>query len=87
MLFQNIYGQEQVKQILTRAVQENRIPHALLITGPEGSGKLPLAVAFARYVCCESRGATDACGVCASCVKFDKLIHLRGAEEMYKTGA
>ncbi|MDR1729314.1 MAG: DNA polymerase III subunit [Prevotellaceae bacterium] len=75
MLFKNIYGQENVKQIFIRAVQENRIPHALLITGPEGSGKLPLAIAFARYVCCENRSDTDACGVCSSCVKFDKLIH------------
>ncbi len=54
MLFQNIYGQEAVKQIFTHAVQENRIPHALLLAGPAGTGKLPLAVAFARYICCEN---------------------------------
>ena len=75
MLFKEIYGQEPVKQIFTRSVQENRIPHALLITGPEGSGKLPLAIAYARYICCENRNETDACGVCPSCVKFNKLIH------------
>ena len=75
MLFQNIYGQETVKQTFIRSVQENRIPHALLITGPEGSGKLPLSVAYARYICCENRSETDSCGVCPSCVKFDKLIH------------
>ena len=75
MLFQNVYGQEAVKQIFTRSVQENRIPHALLITGPEGSGKLPLSIAYARYICCENRSETDACGTCPSCVKFNKLIH------------
>ncbi len=75
MLFRDIYGQEAVKQIFTRSVQENRIPHALLITGPEGSGKLPLSIAYARYICCENRTETDACGECPSCIKFNKLIH------------
>ena len=75
MLFQNIYGQNAVKQLFTGTVRENRIPHALLLTGPEGAGKLPLAVAYARYICCEHRNETDACGKCPSCVKYNKLIH------------
>ncbi len=57
------------------SVKEGRIPHARLICGPEGTGKLPLAIAYARYICCENRSEDDACGVCPNCVKFNKLAH------------
>ena len=56
-------------------MQGNRLSHALLLLGPEGSGALPLALAFAQYVVCENPKDGDACGVCASCVKAGKLIH------------
>ena len=36
---------------------------------------MPLAIAYARYISCTNRGETDACGVCPSCVKFNKLVH------------
>jgi len=50
MLFKDVIGQEQVKQHLTEMVQQNRLSHALLFLGKEGSGALPLAMAFAQYV-------------------------------------
>ncbi len=50
MLFSNIIGQEEVKQHLVELVQHNRLSHALLFLGKEGSGALPLAIAFANYV-------------------------------------
>jgi DNA polymerase-3 subunit delta' len=48
--FKNVIGQEPVKQHLVEMVQHNRLSHALLFLGKEGSGALPLAVAFANYV-------------------------------------
>ncbi|MTK52816.1 DNA polymerase III subunit [Paludibacter sp.] len=75
MFFSSIIGQEAIKQRLIATVQEQRIPHALLLCGGEGIGKLPLAIAFAQYVCCEHRTPTDSCGSCPSCVKFAKLAH------------
>ncbi len=75
MYFKDIIGQEEAKQKFILEVKEGRIPHAQLLCGPEGTGKLPLAVAYARYLCCTQRGETDACGHCPSCVKFDKLVH------------
>lgn len=75
MLFADIIGQNEVKQRFIRSVQERRIPHAQLICGIEGIGKLPLALAYAQYICCEHRTPTDSCGVCPSCVKFAKLAH------------
>lgn len=75
MFFKDVIGQEEAKQRLITEVKEGRIPHAQLICGPEGTGKLPLAIAYARYICCENRGQNDACGTCPSCVKFNKLAH------------
>lgn len=75
MYFRDIIGQEEVKQCLVQEVAEDRVPHARLFCGPEGSGKLPLAVAYARYLCCSDKQGGEACGRCPSCVKFDKLVH------------
>ncbi|MDP4240144.1 MAG: DNA polymerase III subunit [Bacteroidota bacterium] len=75
MLFSEIIGQQEIKQRLIRTVTEQRIPHAQLLRGPEGVGKLGLAIAYAQYICCENRTGTDSCGVCKSCVKYKKLAH------------
>ncbi len=56
-------------------VKHNRLPHALMFTGPEGVGSLPTAFAFAQYVLCINKTENDSCGVCLSCVKTSKLIH------------
>lgn len=75
MFFKDVIGQEETKQRLIAGAKEGRIPHAQLICGPEGIGKLPLAIAYARYICCEDRNGDDACGKCPGCVKFNKLVH------------
>ncbi len=75
MLFNEIIGQTAVKERLLRSVKEGKIPHAQLFAGKEGVGKLPLAIAFAQYVCCTDKKENDACGACPSCVKFSKLVH------------
>jgi len=74
MSFKHIIGQAEVKQSLVELVQSNRLSHALLFLGNEGSGALPLALAFAQYTICENK-STDACGSCPACVKAQKLIH------------
>jgi DNA polymerase-3 subunit delta' len=50
MLFKNVIGQQQVKQHLVEMVEQNRLSHALLFLGKEGSGALPMALAFSQYV-------------------------------------
>ena len=50
MLFQNVIGQKEVKQHLVEMVQHNRLSHALLFLGKEGSGALSIAMAFAQYI-------------------------------------
>lgn len=75
MYFKDIIGQETVKQRLRLEVREGRVPHAQLFAGPEGTGALPLAIAYARFLLCTRRGKEDACGTCPSCVKLNKLAH------------
>lgn len=75
MQFSQIIGQHDIKKRLKRSVTEQRIPHAQLLRGPEGVGKLGLAIAYAQYICCENRSEKDSCGVCPSCVKYKKLAH------------
>jgi DNA polymerase-3 subunit delta' len=50
MLFKDVIGQAEVKQHLAEMVEQNRLSHALLFLGKEGSGALPLALAFAQYI-------------------------------------
>ena len=75
MFFKDVIGQEEAKQRLIREAKEGKIAHARLFCGPEGIGKLPLAIAYARYLSCNNPGGKDACGICPSCVKFNKLAH------------
>jgi len=50
MLLTDVIGQRNSKQHLLKMVQQNRLSHALLFLGKEGSGALPLALAFAQYI-------------------------------------
>jgi len=54
MQFQSITGQKETKEQLVQMVQHNRLSHALLFLGKEGSGALQLALAFAQYIVCQS---------------------------------
>ena len=75
MFFRDIIGQEEIKQRLIQNVQENKIAHAQLFCGGEGVGKLPLAIAYARYISCLNPSNEDACGKCPNCIKFNHLAH------------
>lgn len=75
MNFSQIPGQKETIDRLIRSVKEQRVSHAQLLSGPEGCGSLALALAYARYVSCENRSETDSCGICKSCVKYEKMIH------------
>lgn len=75
MQFKDVIGQNSIKQKLIQAVEEDRIPHAQLLVGPPGNGKLALALAFAQFINCPDKQHDDSCGVCNSCRKYSKLIH------------
>ncbi|WP_288881396.1 DNA polymerase III subunit [Pedobacter panaciterrae] len=75
MQFKNIIGQEAIKQQLIQTFAENRISHAQLFLSSEGSGALPLAIAYAQYINCLDKQADDSCGECSSCRKYERYIH------------
>ena len=75
MQFQSVIGQNELKSKLIQTIKEGRISHAQLFWGAEGTGNLPLALAYAQYLNCTDRKETDSCGVCPSCNKMQKLIH------------
>ena len=75
MRFSDVIGQSAIKQRLIQSVRENHVSHAQLFLGPAGSGKLPLALAYAQYILCPNRTETDSCGVCPTCQKMQKLVH------------
>ena len=75
MFFRDVIGQDEAKQRLIREAKEGKIAHARLFCGPEGIGKLPLAIAYARYLSCQNPGVDDACGTCPNCMKYNKLAH------------
>ena len=66
-MFSQVVGQQDIQTRLLQEVQAGRIPHALLLAGPPGCGKLALAVALAQYLLCHRPGEHDACGQCPSC--------------------
>ncbi len=75
MLFKEIVGQEEIKKRLIQTVKDNRVSHAQLFLGKNGIGKLALAIAYAQYINCKAKSESDACGVCPSCLKYEKLAH------------
>ena len=74
MSFSRLYGQQGPIDVLKRAVEKRRVPHAFLFYGAEGVGKRTTALVFAKALNCETGGA-DACDACASCRKIDGGNH------------
>ena len=75
MQFSKVIGHAPLKAKLIGNIREGRVPHAQLFVGPRGSGNLPMALAYARYLLCEKPDAADACGACLSCLQMAKLEH------------
>ena len=75
MRFSEVAGHADLKQQLVQSVAEQRVPHAQLFHGPQGSGALVLALAYATYLSCQDRQEGDSCGLCPSCLKYDRLVH------------
>lgn len=75
MKFSEVIGQTEAKADLINMVQGGKMPHAIMLLGPEGNGNLSLALALAQYLQCDNRQAEDSCGECNSCTKNQKLFH------------
>lgn len=75
MLFKDILGLSHIKNHLASSADAGRIPHAQMFVGPEGSGTLPMALAYMQYIVCgnqkgENSGGNETCNL-----KFGSLSH------------
>ena len=75
MLFSEVLGQDHIKSHLTKSADAGRIPHAQLFVGPEGSGTLPMAIAYAQYILCGNKNSENSEGNPACNLKFNNLSH------------
>ncbi len=75
MKFSQLVGSEASWSSLRDLVTEDIMPHALLISGPQGNIKLAAALAYAAYIMCENKENHEACGTCRACKKTFQHIH------------
>lgn len=75
MDFNSVIGQQEVKRHLIEIADADKVPHAIMFCGPKGSGKLPLALAFASYLLCEHPEGGNPCGTCAACAMLKQWAH------------
>jgi DNA polymerase-3 subunit delta' len=75
MLFSEILGQEHIKNHLTKSADFGRTPHAQLFVGPEGSGTLPMAIAYAQYLLCKNTEGENLNGTESCNLKFKNISH------------
>jgi DNA polymerase-3 subunit delta' len=75
MLFKDILGQDHIKNYLITTANAGRIPHAQLFIGPEGSGTLPMAIAYAQYILCNNSDGENTTGNSACNLKFEHISH------------
>lgn len=80
MGFQDFLGNETTVRHLRESIAQGRLPHALILAGPRGSGKYTLALMLAQAVNClnptESDGLPDFCGVCRNCTRIAEAMPL-----------
>ena len=85
--FTELIGQEHISQTLLNALKANRLPHALLFTGPRGTGKTSSARILAKSLCCSQiRHQTEAssealvdytpCHQCSDCIDIAQSRHV-----------
>lgn len=77
MKFNDIPGHDEAKSRLRLMADTDRLPNALLIEGPTGTGKMALARAFVQYIHCNARTSDgEPCGRCPACLQHQTFNHI-----------
>lgn len=77
MKFSDIPGHDSVKRRLRQMADSGRLPHALMLQGEPGIGKMALARALAQYIHCTAHTPDgDSCGECPSCRQHQSFNHI-----------
>ena len=74
MTWQDVIDQRHVVDVLRRAVAGERVPHAYLFHGPDGTGKRAAALVLAQTLQCE-KGGDEPCNACNPCRKVSRMLH------------
>ena len=75
MSFAKIRGQDSALSFLKASLKNNRLSHAYIFCGPEGSGKFLAALNFAKAIMCQNALSCEPCDKCPSCKKIDAKSH------------
>lgn len=71
-LFSSVAGQEHVTRTLMNAIKRNKVPHALLFSGPRGVGKTSIARIFSKALNCAEGPTTEPCLKCSNCEEITR---------------
>ncbi len=75
MKLADVIGQEDVKQHLCEMLRQDRVPHALMLCGHGGVGKLPMALSMASLLLCHHPQEDEPCGTCPACRMLQNWAH------------
>ena len=74
MLFNDIAGQNEIKQFLINSITDNSVSHCYIFEGPKNMGKYDLALVFAQSLFCKSF-TENPCNECDDCIKMNSMNH------------
>lgn len=69
--FDDVVGQNVIKQTLINAIENDMVSHAYLFTGPRGTGKTSIAKIYAKILNCENLSDLKPCEKCISCTQIN----------------
>jgi len=79
-MFDQLVGNDRVKKLLRRMLEEQRLPGAMLFTGEEGVGKKLFALEIAKALNCRSPQGVEGCGGCPPCERITRFNYPQGSE-------